>query len=653
MSDCSKKAISCCCDTPDNQQAAPTHEHAVAGRWRLGSAGALAIGAEVLHFWELAAEPVIALVAIAAIALCGLETFRNGWRAVLRGDLNITALMSVAVTGAFLIGQWPEAAMVMVLFVLAELIEERSVDRARGAISDLLTEAPPRATVRQEDGSWVETDVDAIGKGAILRVRPGERIALDGVVTQGHSSVNQAPITGESLPVNKQPGDSLFAGTINHDGGLEFQVTATAGHTTLARIVRAVEQAQGAKAATQRFVDRFARVYTPGVFIFACVVALIPPLMLGGAWLDWIYRALVLLVVACPCALVISTPVTLVSGLAAAARRGILVKGGMFLELGARLDLVALDKTGTLTHGKPLLTDLYVLPGADEAGARLLATSLAARSDHPVSRAIALDPAAPVELVEVDGFVAAPGRGVRGRIAGNGYVLGNQRMLEEASLSSEQVDSLFADLQAQGKSAIGLAGPDGPVAVFGVADTLREQSRQAVERLRILGVRTVMLTGDHLQAANAIAGQAGVDDVLADLLPQGKLDAVSRLQAGGARVGMVGDGINDAPALAQADIGFAMAAAGTDTAIETADVALMDDDPGKLATFVILSRRTMAILKQNIALALVTKAVFLAVTLTGHATMWMAVFADMGVSLLVVMNGLRVLRLAKRDRSLA
>jgi Cd2+/Zn2+-exporting ATPase len=613
--------------------------------WPLTLAAVLATASEVVHFTTLGPDWLMALLAVAAISLCGLNTYKKGWIALKNRNLNINALMSIAVTGAVFIGQWPEAAMVMVLFTLAELIEARSLDRARNAIRGLMDLAPPRATVKQADGAWQEVDVQAIDLGAVVRVRPGERISLDGEVVGGSSTVNQAPITGESLPVEKRAGDPVFAGTINEAGSLEFRVTAAARDTTLARIIHAVEEAQGSRAPTQRFVDQFSRIYTPAVFAFALAVAVLPPLVIGGAWFDWIYRALVLLVVACPCALVISTPVTIVSGLAAAARKGILIKGGVYLENGRHLAQLALDKTGTLTHGKPVQTDSVHLLDTDEPIHAVWAASLAARSDHPVSRALALRAQEQGQaLHEVEDFEALPGRGTKGMVDGKLLYIGNHRLVEELGLCSAQLEERLEALERQGKSVVVLCDEQRALMLFAVADTVRQTSREAIADLHALGVRTCMLTGDNAHTAAAIAEQVGVDEARGDLLPADKLAWVEARQAQGKVVGMVGDGINDAPALAKAEIGFAMGAAGTDTAIETADVALMDDDLRKIPAFVRLSRQTHAILLQNIVLALGIKAIFLGMTLAGEATMWMAVFADMGVSLLVVFNGLRLLR---------
>jgi Cd2+/Zn2+-exporting ATPase len=616
--------------------------------WPLALAGVAALAAELLHFSALAPEWAVAGVALLAILLSGLSTYKKGWVALKNRNLNINALMSIAVTGAVLIGQWPEAAMVMVLFALAELIEAKSLDRARQAIHGLLALTPEQATVQQADGSWQSVPTSQVAIGAQVRVRPGERIGLDGVVSAGQSTVNQAPITGESLPVDKAAGDPLFAGTINQGGELHYQVSAAADNSTLARIIHAVEQAQGTRAPTQRFVDHFSRIYTPTVFVLAVAVALLPPLLLGGAWLEWAYRALVLLVIACPCALVISTPVTIVSGLAAAARRGILIKGGVYLELGHQLRALALDKTGTLTHGRPVQTD-YLALHSDACDPAQLAASLAQRSDHPVSQAIARQAEQQgVTLLPLVNFTALPGRGVCGLFDGQLYQLGNHRLVEELGLCSPALEALLEPLERQGKSVVLLCAPSQVLALFAVADTLKASSQAAIAELHQLGIKTCMLTGDNAHTAAAIALQAGIDEAHGNLLPEHKLAAIHTLQGNGQIVGMVGDGINDAPALAQANIGFAMGAAGSDSAIETADVALMDDDLRKIPAFIRLSRRTAAILKQNIALALGVKALFLLITLTGHASLWMAVFADMGVSLLVVANGLRLLRQEKQ-----
>lgn len=625
------------------------HDHDIGrGVARLAMALGMAVAAEATEFfapeglvWKLIG---MALAAV-AIWLAGLDVYKKGVAALLRGKLNINALMSVAVTGAFVIGQWPEAAMVMALYAIAELIEARAVDRARNAIKGLLALAPEEALVQAADGSWKLTPVVDVPLEAIVRIKPGERLPLDGVITKGTGAVNQAPVTGESIPVDKAPGDQVFAGTINETGELEFRVTAAAGNTTLARIIHAVEQAQGTRAPTQRFVDRFAAIYTPAVFVLAIAVAVLTPFLLELTWLEALYKALVLLVIACPCALVISTPVTVVSGLAAGARRGILIKGGVYLESARNLKAVALDKTGTITEGKPKLVEWRTWAGAEDASTKLLAASLSSRSDHPVSQAIAagLDG----ERAEVEDFAALPGRGVTGVVNGKSLLLGNHRAVHERGLCGPEVEAELSKHEQEGRTVTLLAQDDQVLAIFAVADTIKETSRQAIADLKTLGVVPVMLTGDNMATAKAIAAQAGIEDARGDLLPEAKLEAITAMRQRYGATGMTGDGINDAPALAQADIGFAMGGAGTDIAMEAADVIIMNDNLQRVAETVRLSRRTHGVLWQNISLALGIKAVFLVLAVFGSATMWMAVFADMGASLLVVGNGLRLLRGAK------
>jgi Cd2+/Zn2+-exporting ATPase len=614
--------------------------------WMLGFGLTAAVLSEVVA-WSTGADkswPVF-MLALFAIAVSGTGTYRKGWIALRNFNLNINALMAIAVTGAVMIGQWPEAAMVMVLFTLAEMIEALSLDRARNAIRGLMEMTPDKANVLQPDGAWKEMDAATIAVGMTARVSPGERIALDGELTKGQSAVNQAPITGESMPVAKSIGDKVFAGTINETGSFEYRVTAAQTDSTLSRIIRAVEDAQGSRAPTQRFVDSFAKVYTPIVFLLALGIAIVPPLAFGLPWMLWIYKALVLLVIACPCALVVSTPVTVVSGLAAAARAGILIKGGVYLEEGRKLKSLALDKTGTITQGKPVLTDLVALHGEQQAGLTLAAT-LAARSDHPVSTAVSAHWKAQsaAALDEVHDFEALTGRGVKGRIGNQWYYLGNHRLVEELGICNATTEAALNKLEAEGKTAIIICSETTPLAVLGVADTVRETSRAAIAELHALGIRTVMLTGDNELTAKAIAKNVGIDDARGNLLPEDKLAVINEELAQYGTVGMVGDGINDAPALAKSSIGFAMGAAGTDTALETADVALMDDDLRKIPQFIRLSIKASGVLKQNIFIALAIKAVFLVLALMGVATLWMAVFADMGASLIVVFNGLRLLR---------
>ena len=620
------------------------------GLWRLGFGLALAIAAELLAFFapETLAFKVLGMaLAAAAIGLAGLSTYKKGLAALRRGQFNINALMAVAVTGAFLIGQWPEAAMVMALYAIAELIEGRALDRARNAIKSLLDLAPDTAEVREAGGDWKEITATEVALETIVRVKPGARIPLDGVITAGNTAINQAPVTGESIPVDKAPGDPVFAGTINDTGMIEMRVTAAANNTTLARIIDAVEKAQGSRAPTQQFVDRFAAIYTPAIFALAVAVALLTPWLMDWTWSQSLYKALVLLVIACPCALVIATPVTVVSGLAAAARRGILIKGGIYLEGAHKLKAIALDKTGTITEGKPKLVATEIL-FKDEPEVTVLrwAAVLAGQSDHPVSKAIAQG-LAPGNG-DVQGFTALPGRGVRASVDGQTLVLGNHRLIEERNQCGPEIEARLAVHEAEGRSVTLLASDTQVLAIFAVADTIKDSSREALTELHALGVSSVMLTGDNTSTAKSIARQAGIDDARGDLLPEDKLTAIEEMQKRYGLTAMTGDGINDAPALARSDMGFAMGGAGTDTAMEAADVVIMNDDLRRIPETIRLSRRTRTVLLQNIVLALGVKSVFLVLAIFGSATMWMAIFADMGASLLVIFNGLRLLR--ARDR---
>lgn len=632
------------------------HESAATGvraaAIKLAGALLLAVAAEGISFLG-AQTPLMKGLGLAlaggAIALAGLDVYKKGIAALLAGRLNINALMSVAVTGAVFIGQWAEAAMVMALYAIAELIEARAVERARNAITGLMAMAPETATVRQADGEWRVQAVGEVPLRAIVRIGPGERVPLDGVVVSGNSSINQAPVTGESIPVDKESGDPVFAGTINENGLLEVEVTALAANSTLARIIHAVEQAEGNRAPTQRFVDRFAAVYTPAVFLIAVLVAVAGPWLFGWTWLQAVYKALVLLVIACPCALVISTPVTVVSGLAAAARRGILIKGGVHLEGARRLKAIAFDKTGTITEGRPRLVEWNTLDGAaDRDQIAAIVASLAGHSDHPVSKAIA--EGLPKNGATVVDFKALPGRGVTGTIDGQTYVLGNHRLIEERGQCSASLEARLRVHESAGRSVTVLASDRDVLGLFAVADGIKPHSADAVAELKELGIHPLMLSGDNSTTARTIAEQAGIDDARGDLLPTDKLDALRALQQRYGPSAMIGDGINDAPAMAQSDLGIAMGAAGTDTAIEAADIVIMNDDLRRVPETIRLSRRTSAILWQNISLALGIKAVFFVLAVFGNATMWMAVFADMGASLLVVANGLRLLRPPVGDR---
>ncbi|VVE35894.1 heavy metal translocating P-type ATPase [Pandoraea horticolens] len=630
-----------------NATAAPppaSHKGDVA---RLVVGGVLAAASEAA-VWSGVPEhsPWVGAMVAVAILACGLPTLKKGWIALRHFTLNIHFLMSLAVIGAVFIGQWPEAAMVIVLFALSEKLEAASLTRARRAVESLMRLAPDQASVEQADGTWADVPAASLPIGARVRARPGERVAIDGVIEQGSSALNQASITGESVPVDKTVGDEVYAGSINESGLIVYRTNVAPGDTTLARIVRIVESAQQQRSPTQRFVDKFSRVYTPAVVICALLVALVPPLAFGLAWSPWIYKALVMLVIACPCALVISTPVTVVSGLTAAARAGILIKGGAFLESGHLIRAVAVDKTGTLTRGEPRLTDVVPLGETSHDDVLTLAAALDAQTTHPIARAVVdgHTQAGLGVLPPVTDFEALVGMGVKGRVGQTLYYLGNHRLIESLGVCNANVEAALDRLEAQARTAIVLAGETQVLAVLAVADTLREESREAIARLTQMGVRTVMLTGDNRATAQVIGQQAGVSEVRAEMLPEDKWQAVSALREAFGHVGMVGDGINDAPALAAADVGFAMGMTGTDSALETADVTLMDDDLRKLPAFLALSKRSATVLKQNIAVALAIKAVFFALAIAGLASLWMAVFADVGASLLVIANGMRLLR---------
>ena len=633
------------------------HAHGEAKPWiteglpRYALALAFAVGAEAVSFL---APPTLAFnglgmgLATIAIALAGFSTYVKGLAALRNGRLNINALMTVAVTGAFLIGQWPEAAMVMALYAIAELIEARSVDRARNAIKGLLDLTPQTAELQQVDGTWQEISAKSVVVGSVIRVKPGARVPLDGTIVLGDTSVDQAPVTGESIPVDKAAGDTVFAGTINLTGTVEVKVSSASGDTLLARIIHAVEQAQGSRAPTQAFVDRFASVYTPAVFALALAVAVLTPALMDWTWIEGLYKALVLLVIACPCALVISTPVTVVSALAAAAQRGILIKGGVHLENARHIKAIALDKTGTITEGKPKLVAHEII-ASDVPTDQILhwAADLATHSDHPVSQAIAKGLADNSCDASLSGFKALAGRGIQAQAHGVELVLGNHRLMEERGLCTPEIEARLARHEEQGHTVTLLASTGQVLALFAVADSIKATSKDAIQQLHDMGVASIMLTGDNLATARSIAQAAGIDEVRGNLLPEEKMAAIDAMQQKYGFVAMTGDGINDAPALAQSNLGFAMGGAGTDIAMEAADIVIMNDDLRRIPQTIHLSQRTHAVLWQNITLALGIKAVFLALAIFGNATMWMAVFADMGASLIVVANGLRLLKVKR------
>ena len=611
--------------------------------WLAG--GALAAlageGAGEAHAVPLAARLLYLLAMLAG----GWFVLPKAWHAArsLRPDMNL--LMAVAVTGAVLIGEWLEGATVAFLFGLSHVLESWSVGRARRAVEALLDLSP--STVRVlEGGAEREIPASEAPPGTVFVVRPGERIALDGKVVAGASHVDQAPITGESVPIARQAGDEVFAGTINGSGALEVRSTREAGETTLARIIRLVEEAQARRSPAERWVDRFARVYTPAVIVLAVAVFLLPPLMTGAAWSDWLYRALVLLVIACPCALVISTPVSVVASLAAAARAGVLIKGGAFVEAPARLRAVAFDKTGTLTEGRFAVVEVVPLDGHDEDALLSRAAALEVRSEHPLARAIlAAAEERGLTYAPAEGFQALEGRGATGRIEGKAYWVGSHRYLEERGQETPEIHRRLEAISGAGRTVVVVGNDEHVCGLLGVADAVRPEAAGTVAELRGLGVEhLVLLTGDNAATAGAVAAAVGIEEVRAELLPQDKVSAIEELVGRYGSVAMIGDGINDAPALASSSLGVAMGAAGSDAAIETADVALMADHLDRLPWLVRHSRRTLRTIRQNIAFALGVKVVVFALAVAGFATLWLAIAADMGASLLVIGNGLRLLR---------
>ena len=580
-----------------------------------------------------------------AIACGAALTVRKAATAVRMRMLDINVLMLVAAGGAVVLGQWAEAASVVFLFALAQTLEARTLERARHAVRALLDLAPAEALVR-DGGGHRTVDVDSVTPGTVLIVRPGEKFPLDGVVVSGESAVNQAPVTGESLPQDKVPGDVVFAGTINGRGALDVRVTHTRRDSTLARIIHLVEQAQSQRAPAQTFVERFARIYTPSVLALAAVLALVPPLAFGALWHIWIYRALVLLVVSCPCALVISTPVSVVAALAGAARKGVLIKGGVHLERAGRIRCVAFDKTGTLTRGTPEVVDVTPLAGVSRATIVSLAASVEHRSHHPIARAIVEYAASSnIHVSPGDDVLSLDGRGAQGHVKGAQVVLGNHRLFEERQLCTPAVHDRLERASARGRTPVLVASGGEAIGIIEVADRAREGGKDALEMLRRQGVaHIVMLTGDSRSTAARIAEELGVDEVRADLLPDDKVKAVDELRGRFGPVALVGDGVNDAPALASADVGIAMGAAGSGTALETADVALMADELLKIPYALRLSRATLRNIQANLVISIVLKAAFIGLAAAGMATLWMAIVADTGASIIVIANALRLLR---------
>jgi Cd2+/Zn2+-exporting ATPase len=610
--------------------------------WFTGVAAALVVVACAVGWFTPFPEWTVPLF-LAATAAGAVFPAQRAWQSVKRGALDINVLMVVAVVGAVAIRQFEEAAMVVSLFAAAQWLEAQSLDRARNAIGKLLDLVATDVLIQDHAGER-RVDIERVDPGALMIVKPGEKLALDGIVRSGRSDVNQAPITGESLPVEKSEGDEVFAGTINGHGALTVAVTRRRADSTLARIVHLVESAQAKRAPTQLFIDRFAAWYTPSVVILAVLVATVPVLALGQPFDTWLYRALVLLVVSCPCALVISTPVSIVSALAGAARQGVLVKGGIHLERLAGVRVVAFDKTGTVTTGRLTVDAVHAAGGYSADEVVRLAASVESQSEHPIAAAIlAAAHARGVRLDVPRDVQALPGLGVEGMVNGAKLVCGTPRLFSERGAMTPAIEALAAGVVERGMSPVVVAVNGTPIGVLGVTDRPKADAARVVSDLRAQGVlRVAMLTGDHDAAAQATGSQLGVDDVRSGQLPADKVTAVERLRDAHGAIAMVGDGVNDAPALAAADVGIVMGAMGSDAALETADIALMTDELPKVPYTIRLSRATVANIHANVAIAIGLKVAFVVLAVAGVATLWMAVLADTGASALVVANALRL-----------
>ncbi|WP_143181352.1 heavy metal translocating P-type ATPase [Pseudovibrio exalbescens] len=640
--------------------AAKERQHLRLGRFTLASGilWAIALIVQAVQYFASSAQPEV-LEALAGTPSLGVEVVYlaaifagarlvapKAWYALrtLRPDMNL--LMMVAVAGAIGIGEWFEGATVAFLFSLSLYLESWSVGRARKAVAALMDIAPDSVRLKHEDGREQDVSASEVAPGAVFVVRGGDRIPLDGVVLTGVGSVDQAPITGESVPVMKEAGAEVYAGTINGEGTFEVRATKAADDTMLARIIRMVSEAQGRRAAAEQWVEKFARIYTPAVMILAVLMAVVPPIIVGASWAEWFYRALVLLVIACPCALVISTPVSIVAGLTSAARNGVLIKGGVYLELPAQLKALAFDKTGTITEGRPTVTDIVPLNGHSAEELVQRAASLEARSSHPLAQAIA-DTAASdgVSYTAADNVELLPGRGLSGERFGKSYWLGSRRFLKEKKFDIGQANELASRFEADGKTVV-LVGTDHHVCgVIALSDQIRPTAAALVKELHAAGVeKLVMLTGDNRATANKVADAVGIDEVRAELLPADKVDAVEELATSHKVVAMIGDGVNDAPAMARANFGVAMGAIGSDAAIETADIALMEDDLSRLPWLIRHSRRTLGIIRQNIAFAFAVKGTLVVLTALGLSSLWAAILGDVGATLIVVANALRLLR---------
>ncbi|AEV17966.1 cadmium-translocating P-type ATPase [Geobacillus sp. NFOSA3] len=583
----------------------------------------------------------------AAILIGGYSLFIKGFKNLVRLNFDMNTLMTVAILGAAAIGEWGEGATVVILFAISEALERYSMDKARQSIESLMDIAPKEALIRRGNEEMM-VPVDDIQVGDIMIVKPGQKLAMDGIVIKGTSTLNQAAITGESVPVTKTVGDEVFAGTLNEEGLLEVKVTKRVEDTTLSKIIHLVEEAQAERAPSQAFVDRFAKYYTPAIIIFALLLAVIPPLFMGADWSEWIYRGLAVLVVGCPCALVISTPVSIVTAIGNAAKNGVLIKGGIYLEEAGNLKVIAFDKTGTLTKGIPSVTDVVTYNG-NENELMTITAAIEKGSQHPLASAIirkAEEDGLNFNDVSVEEFQSITGKGVKAKVNNAMYYVGSPGLFEELlpnGIQSE-IKEQITTLQIQGKTVMALGTEKEILALIAVADEIRESSKEVIRKLHQVGIeKTVMLTGDNQRTAEAIGKQVGVSDIKADLLPEDKLNFIKELRDKYRSVAMVGDGVNDAPALAASTVGVAMGGAGTDTALETADIALMSDDLSKLPYTIKLSRKALAIIKQNITFSLGIKVLALLLIVPGWLTLWLAIFADMGATLIVTLNSMRLL----------
>ncbi len=590
---------------------------------------------------------VTILLFVASIVIGGHTLFKVGLQNLVKLDFDMKTLMTVAVIGAAIVGEWAEAAVVVILFAISEALERFSMDRARESIRSLMDLAPKEALIRR-NGQEIQVPVEDIMIGDRMIVKPGQKIAMDGIVVNGHSAVNQAPITGESVPVAKTVDDEVFAGTLNGEGLLEVKVTKIAEDTTISRIIHLVEEAQGERAPAQKFVDKFAKYYTPIIMVIALIVAIIPPLFFGGGWGTWVYQGLAVLVVGCPCALVISTPISIVSAIGNAAHKGVLIKGGIHLEQLGTIKAIAFDKTGTLTKGVPVVSDILFDGQIDEKAMLAIVAALESRSQHPLASAIvnkAEKEKVPYQELVVEDFTSITGRGIKGMVDGATYYIGNPQLFRDLKLTESKFEHELKTLQKEGKTVMVIGTEQTVLGVIAVADEVRKTSRQVVEKLHELGIEhTTMLTGDHKGTAEAIGNIVGVRDIQFELMPEDKLSHIKKIEADYGKVAMVGDGVNDAPALAASTVGIAMGGAGTDTAIETADIALMGDDLSKLPFAVRLSRKTLHTIKANIIFSIGIKIFALLLVIPGWLTLWIAILSDVGATILVALNGLRLMK---------